>query len=357
VNLGYINRSAYTVTLVDTRVQTWEYRGGFVRRRIDLAVDQEGRIKQKEFTETIEVPKDAADEAIFLKIEGWTVPQQLRVLVQVTPSNAPFVVASVGGLEEIENRIMSPAVQSVVRNVVGGTIQFNTPKLDNSGKTIIGEDGNPEMTIVVRPVQVLDILNHRPELETQVESIIRVEGAKAGVDIKEVRFLEPDLPPELLVARKREQLAQQLTKSYRQERLAQDERITTERARATADQQGQLVEAQIEVKRSEQFALARANEGRGERDKLQQIAEGQKAQSLILGQDRVAELRKFEFVINRAFDFFEANPGVLTTALSNAHKFVPERVFSLGGGDQGNNLTGAAAIIGDLMGGKAKENQ
>ncbi len=64
----YINQAAYTITLVDTRVQTWEYRGGFTRRRIDLNVDQEGRIKQREESERVEVPKDAADEAIFLKI-------------------------------------------------------------------------------------------------------------------------------------------------------------------------------------------------------------------------------------------------------------------------------------------------
>lgn len=34
----YINKKAYTVTLVDTRVQTWEYRGGFTRRQISLAL-------------------------------------------------------------------------------------------------------------------------------------------------------------------------------------------------------------------------------------------------------------------------------------------------------------------------------
>jgi hypothetical protein len=85
----YINEKAYTVTLVDTRVQTWEYRGGFTRRQISLAVDQQGRITQREESESIRVPQHAADEAIFLKVEGWTIAQQLRVLVQVTPSMRP----------------------------------------------------------------------------------------------------------------------------------------------------------------------------------------------------------------------------------------------------------------------------
>jgi hypothetical protein len=344
----YINTKAYTVTLVDTRVQTWEYRGGFTRRQISLAVDQQGLITQREESVRIPVPQNAADEAIFLKVEGWTIAQQLRVLVQVTPKHAPFVVASVGGLQEVEDRIMSPAVQSVVRNVAGGMIRVPTQALDENGNPILDENGEPEMRVVTRRVRVLDVIENRSALEEGIEAIIHNEGLKAGVDIKEVRLLEPDLPPELLVARKREQLAQQLAKAYHQERGAQTERIMTEQTRATADQQDKLVEAQIEVKRSEQFAMARRNEGQGERDKLNLIAEGQKNQAAVLGEDRVVELRKFEFVVGRMLDFFDKNPEVLTTALNNAHKFVPERVFTMSG-DGANSLTGAAGVLGDFL--------
>jgi regulator of protease activity HflC (stomatin/prohibitin superfamily) len=345
----YINEKAYTVTLVDTRVQTWEYRGGFTRRQISLAVDQQGRITQREESESIRVPQHAADEAIFLKVEGWTIAQQLRVLVQVTPEHAPFVVASVGGLQEVEDRIMSPAVQSVVRNVAGGMIRVPTQVLDDRGNPILDDNGEPELRTITRRVRVLDVIENRTALEEAIEKIIHNEGLKAGVDIKEVRLLEPDLPPELLVARKREQLAQQLAKAYHQERGAQSERIKTEQTRATADQQDKLVEAQIEVKRSEQFAMARRNEGQGERDKLVLIAEGQKSQSEILGQDRVVELRKFEFVVGRLLDFFDNNPEVLTSALTNAHKFVPERVFTLGGTEGSDSLAGAAGVLGDFL--------
>jgi hypothetical protein len=44
----YLNRQAYEVTLVDTRVQTWEYKGGYTKRIIDLSVDQQGNIQQNE---------------------------------------------------------------------------------------------------------------------------------------------------------------------------------------------------------------------------------------------------------------------------------------------------------------------
>ena len=348
----YINRRAYAVTKVETRVQTWEYKGGYRRRAIDLKVSQKGDLTQTERSEVVAKPADAVSEALLVKVEGWDVPQELRVLVQITPQNAPFVVASVGDLGKVEKRILTPAIRSVLRNVVGGTIRVPTAVLDADGKPVLDQDGRPVFKTVTRPTLVLDLIENRDFLEQNVEDLIRPEGMKAGVDIKEVRFGDPVIPPEILVARQREQLAQQMKRAFIQERDAQAERIAAVQAGATADQQPRLVEAQIEVKRSEQLAMALRNEGRGERDKLNLIAEGQEAQAKVLGKDRVVELRKFEFVVGRIFDFFEKNPEVLTTALTNAHKFVPERVFTLGGGGGGgaNSLAGAAGILGDFLG-------
>ncbi len=282
------------------------------------------------------------------KIEGWDVPQELRVLVQITPDNAPFVIASVGDLEKVEKRVLTPAIRSILRNVVGGTIRVPTRILDAEGRPTLDEKGHYVFKTVTRPTLVLDLIENREVLEQNVEDLIRPEGLKAGVEIKEVRFGDPVIPPEILLARRREQLAQQLKRAFAQERHAQTERITTEQAKATADQQERLVEAQIEVKRSEQFAIALRNEGLGERDKLNLIAEGQEAQAQVLGKDRVVELRKFEVLINSLVGFFKDHPDVLTTALSNAHKFVPERVFTLGG--ETDSLMGAAGILGDFLG-------
>ena len=345
----YVNREAYKVTLVDTRVQTWEYKGGFRKRSIDLKVNREGDITQTERSQNIKVPDDAISEAVFVKVEGWDIPLELRALVQVTPANAPVVVASVGGLKEVESRILTPAIRSVIRNVLGGTILVPTPVVNADGSPVLDAGGRPAVKIISRPTRVLDLIEVRAVLEQNVEDLIRPEGFKAGVDIQEIRFGDPVIPPEILVARQREQLAQQMKKAFTQERGAQAERIATEQARATADQQQSLVEAQIEVKRSEQFAIARRNEGLGERDKLNLIAEGQKSQAQVLGEDRVVELRRFELVVNSLLDFFKENPEVLTAALSNAHKFVPERVFTLGGDGSANNLAGAAAVLGDFL--------
>jgi hypothetical protein len=104
-------------------VQTWEYRGGFTKRIIDLAIDQQGNLRQTERSVTEAVPKDAADRAVLVKVEGWDIPLELRALVQVSPENAPIVVGSVGGLADIEDRILTPSIRSIVRNVTGSSIR------------------------------------------------------------------------------------------------------------------------------------------------------------------------------------------------------------------------------------------
>ena len=123
----------------------------------------------------------------------------------------------------------------------------------------------------------------------------------------------------------------------------------TDKAKATADQQSDLVRAEIGVQTSLQNAQALRNQGQGERDKLTLISEGQRAQTEVLGVEATVRLRQYELMLDRAFGFADKNPNVLTAALANAHKFVPERVTNLGAGTGGDSLLGAAAILGDLL--------
>lgn len=325
----YLNRQAYEVTLVDTRVQTWEYKGGYTKRIIDLSVDQQGNIQQNERSAQELMPDDAADRAVFVKVEGWDIPLELRALVQVDPSNAPVVVGSVGGLEEIENRILTPAIRSIVRNVAGASIRV--------------PDKNPDGTLMqppsftVRPTRVLDLIENRDALEQTIEQQIKIEGNKAGVDIREIRLGEPAIPPELLVSRLRVQLADQLSTAYERETDAQQKRIETEQARSTADEQPRLVEAQIAVQVATQREQERAALGRAERQYLEELARGQRAQVDVLGQDRVALLQALEKLLTS----LERKPELVALV----GKLVPNTVV---GGDSG--FAGAAALLGASLG-------
>src|SRR5246127_236135 len=287
----YANEAAYKVTMMSTRVQTWEFKGGYKRRYIDLSLDQAGNLTQSQREQDVPVPPGSADPAITLVVEGWLVPLELRVLAQVTPDNAPFVVASVGGLPEIENNIMVPTIRSIVRNVVGA-----------QGR------------------HVLDLADNRAELEHAVEDAIRPEGLRAGIVIKEVKF-------------------GQLLVTYQQEQKAQTQRIETEKARATAEQQHQLVEAVIGVQVSEQNKNAAKLRGEGQKLELEEVAQGQRAQADVLGKARVLTITLEQELLKTIQD----NPEVV----SLIGKLVPQTVVSTGG--QSAGLDSAAAIIGALL--------
>jgi hypothetical protein len=306
----YANEAAYKITMMSTRVQTWEFKGGYKRRYIDLSLDQAGNLTQSQREQDVPVPPGSADPAITLVVEGWLVPLELRVLAQVTPDNAPFVVASVGGLPEIENNIMVPTIRSIVRNVVGA-----------QGR------------------HVLDLADNRAELEHAVEDAIRPEGLRAGIVIKEVKFGDPALPPELLVSRKRQQLADQLQVTYQQEQKAQTQRIETEKARATAEQQHQLVEALIGVQVAEQNKDAAKLRGEGQKLELEEIAQGQRAQADVLGQDRVLTIN----IVQQLLKTIQEKPEIV----SLIGRLVPQTVVSTGGQTAG--LDSAAAILGALI--------
>ncbi len=333
----YVNEDVFAVTPIDTRVQAWEYKGGYLSRAVDLSVDAKGEITQTQRQVQVDKPEGAADEAIGIKIDGYTIHQSLRVLVQVTPQNAPFIVASVGGMDEVENRIITPAVQSAVRDLSGQFITVVEAVIDaETGKPELDEDGNAVTRQTRRPVSPLDLIERRGVLQAVAEEQIKPEGDKAGITIREVRFLQPDMPPEVLIPRKRRQLAFEMIETLQREQEAQIERIAKENAQATAAQQPELVKAQIAVDVAEQYKQQQLLRGEADRNYLEQVAAGQDAQANVLGKELVAKLKMMELIL--------ANPE----ALEHLGKVVPNVVVMNGGGGDANgigSLEGLAAII------------
>lgn len=186
-----------------------------------------------------------------------------------------------------------------------------------------------------RPVQPLDLIERRGVLQTVAEEQITPEGEKAGVTIKEVRFLRPDLPPEVLIPRKRQQLAFEMIATLQKEQQAQLERIKKANAEATAEQQPELVRAEQAVKIANQYELERQARGRADRNYLEQVAAGQEAQANVLGKELVAKLKMMELILD--------NPE----ALASIGKTVPNIVVMSGEGGVGGigSLEGFAAVL------------
>jgi len=344
----YFPPDAFLITEIDTRAQVWTYAGGYKRSNIALTVDSKGEIVQTRTEEDVPVSRDNADRAVFVKMEGWDVPLELRIVAQVSPAEASCVVAGVGTLKDVEDRVLTPSIRAITRDVAGGTYEVTEAKVDENGKPMLDNDGKPIFVTGNRPTKVLDLINQRPLIEGEIERRIRPEAQKSCITIREVRLGEPAIPPELLVAVRREQLATQLAKAFIQERAAQEKRIDSEKAKETANQQGTLVRAEIGVQASVQNALAARNEGQGERDKLTAIAAGQKSQVEVLGPEATRQLRQFELALETLAKFANANPQVIAAALTNASKFVPQTSINLGGSGSGS-LLDAAGLLGGLI--------
>lgn len=292
----YINPKAYEVTPVDTRVQVWKYIGGYERRQINLQYDtNKGEFITDEPTITnIKKPDDAADYAIMVKVEGWEIPWDVRVQVQVSPELAPFVVASVGSVKQLEDRIITPTLRSVFRNEVSKEVEYTVKNA--KGKSIK----------VKKPRKALDLLYQRPMIENAVEQVLIQEGLKAGVNIKEVRAGDPAVPAELMLPQKKEQLAKQMQKTLTEEQKAQQKRIAVEREKATADNQSILIKADLEAK-------ARIKKGNGEKSYLMSVAAGQARQKDVLGEKATLELAKTKMILDAA----KENPGIVKVSQVN----------------------------------------
>lgn len=325
-NKYYLNKKAYDVTIIPTQVQTWKYIGGYTRRFIDLSLTDDGKIEQSIRSETIPMPEGAADYSILLRVENWDIFQDARIQVQVTPENAPFVVAAAGGLREIEDKIMTPTFRSILRNEVAKEVEDE--------KEVYNKD-TKEMEIVkyFRPRKVMDLYYRREQTETAVETKLIPEGAKYGLTVIETRFGDPVPPPELLIPGKRKQLAESLVSTYRQEKMAQEERVLTEKERARANQQNELMKSEIGITVANNNAEAREKEGLGEEKYMKALARGQEAQANVLGKRAALELAVIEKILTAA----QANPDLVK---------YPNTLVISGQGGMGS-LEGAAAILGN----------
>jgi hypothetical protein len=319
----YLNLKAYDITMIPTQIQTWKYIGGYTRRYIDLELDDKGQIKQTKREDVIPFdPEVSADRSVLLRVENWDVFQDARIQVQVTPANAPFVVAAAGGIDKVEDKIMTPTFRSVLRNEAAKNVEDIREVWDEETKKTVEET-------FMRPRKVLDLLYKREALEQSVEAKLIPEGAKYGLTVMEVRFGDPTVPPELLVPGRRKQLAESLVSTYQQEKLAQQERVKAESERARADQQGTLMRSEIGIKVAENDATARAERGLGEEKYMKSVAAGQEAQANVLGKDKAFELAYIK--------------EVLAAAISEPELIKYPNILVMG---QGGGFEGAAAILG-----------
>lgn len=269
----YFNTDAIRVSPMSIRVQAWAYRGGYTPREVDVAIGEGGKIEQKTLDfDPLPVPEGSADAAIQIKTKDkWRVFVEIRMQVQPEPEYASGIYASVGGLAQIENRGITPALQSVLRNM--------------------GER-----------YQAKAFIENRSEIEAEVEKLMIFEGKKYGISIKEVRFGHIDVEPAVMTPGKIKQLSTDLKIAYIEQETTFKQLVKTNEIKATADQQKDLVKAKIQSERSDYQALAREKIGIGEEKYMKALARGQEAQKNVIGEDKTYQLQVIKLMTELCAD-------------------------------------------------------
>ena len=175
--------------------------------------------------------------------DGFTISTDIRVVVVVTPENAPRLVALHGDpdlvtksfqedetLENLEAQGVLPVVRAEVRN--------------------IGEK-----------INALDLINQRSEKETELGARVKAKLEAGYLKVIAVYLANVDLTvteagKNLLQTQTDQEIAKKQVDAYNQQKLAEDTRKTLVNAMTTANTEKELVEAQRSVLINEQKGQA-----------------------------------------------------------------------------------------------------
>lgn len=323
----YLNPDSYKVQAVDMRAQIWFYKGGYVPRENDISVNNKGEIVYTTIKhQRLEVPEKAADSAIAVKTKDkYTVYIEVRAQIQPDSKHASRIVAGVGSLRMVEDKVITPAVRSILRNI---GMQY----------------------------EAVEFVDKRVEIEQKCKEALTLKAKQAGVPIKEFFFGNIDLPPAVLTPQKVEELSKKMEKAYIQQDVTYKQLVKTNETKATADQQPILVEAKIKKEKAEYEKAAKQIKGQGERlyteevakgkrFALEQVAKGQEAQKKVLGEEKTYQLQMWKETIS----FLKENP--------EAASAVPTVYITKGGESAGgSDFAEGAAILGLQELKKAQEN-
>lgn len=311
----YLNPYAYKVQAVDMRAQVWRYKGGYTPRENDISVSKKGEITYSVVKhDKLKVPKNAADSAIAVKTKDkYTVYIEVRAQIQPDAKHASAIVAGVGSLQMVEDKVITPAVRSVLRN--------------------IGMN-----------YEAVEFVDKRVEIEQKCKDELSLKAKQAGVPIKEFFFGNIDLPPAVLTPQKVEELSKKMQKAYVQQNITYLQLVKTNETKATADQQGNLVKAKIlkEKAEYERDASKIKGEGKklfaqqvadGKRYSLEQVAKGQEAQKKVLGAEKTFELQMWKETLAAV----KENPEIATSG--------PEILIQKNGNGGDSSIEEGAAIM------------
>lgn len=174
--------------------------------------------------------------------DGHEMKVEVRCQYRVLPENAPYVIAKLGSIDELEKNVIHPQIDGIFRAEV------------SKSPAIAYQQG-------------------RAEEQRKAEAEVRADLEKYKVEVVSVMITNIHLPEALMKITQDKNLAEQRKSMYDAQEEAEKRRIELERTRAEADQQSAIIQAQTGIQVAEHKAKQKEKEAEGEAKRIRLTAE------------------------------------------------------------------------------------
>jgi len=225
---------------------------------------------------------EAADELTFLSNDGFKISIDVTVIYEITPENAPYIVATLGkNLEDVKTKIIRPGSRSFAR-LEGSLLK--------AVDFVTGET--------------------RKTFQDKLAQSLQAEGARSRVNIVNTFVRGYVIPEELLEPLRLKEIAEKQKDRIIEEQKREEEQAKLARQKALVEQQSQKINAEtakivaetkaeqekgVAIIKGEQIlAVAKLEREAAEQEKLKQIALGEgeaRRRELLIKADNLEELR------------------------------------------------------------------
>lgn len=194
--------------------------------------------------------------------DAFNVNMDVRVIIHISMSDAPKVVANLGSVDNMISQVLEPAISSHFRNAA-------------------------------QAVQALELYTKRAELQAKakehIQSVLRVHH----IESKDTMIADVVLPAELTKTVTDRQIAEQEKKTFQTQREAQEERRLLENATAQADMQPDVVKSErgIEISKNLADSMEQDARGKAEASKIAAKAEAENKETLASGEAKATKLK------------------------------------------------------------------
>jgi len=198
--------------------------------------------------------------------DGFPMKVEVRCQYRVLPENAPYVIAKLGSIQELEVNVIHPQIDGIFRAEVSKSpaIAYQQTRADEQKKA---------------------------------EQEVRSDLAKYKVEVVSVMITNIHLPEQLMQTTQEKNLAEQRKSMYDAQEAAEQRRIEFAQTKARADQQEEIIRAQTGIQVAEHKANQKIKEAEGEARRIELTAEANAKRTRLEGEaEAAATLAKGEAV-------------------------------------------------------------